>query len=131
MDNTTNGWDNWYSRLEPEGDDEAIPQADLEAWGREFQRLFRLSDHSGYTQNEPMLLDDGMTMACVLDQAGVNVEALLDLCRAYAPFELDDRVSIPLCFALDPLGHVDGLLEEWQEIGELAEPDMDRSATSL
>jgi hypothetical protein len=131
MDNTTNGWDNWYSRLEPEWGDEVIPPADLAAWGREFQRLFRFCDHSGYTQSEPMLLDDGMTMAFVLDQAGVNVEAILDLCRAYSPFELGDRVSIPLCFALDPLGHLEGLLEEWQEIGELAEPDMDRSATSL
>ena len=28
-------------------------------------------------------------------------------------------VSIPLCFLLDPLGHVDGLLEQMQEMWEL------------
>ncbi len=126
MDDTTNGWEIWYSRLESDWSDEVIPQADLEAWGREFQRLFRLSDHSGYTQSEPMALEDGMTMAFVLDQAGVNVEAILDLCRAYSPFELSDAVSIPLCFLLDPLGHIDGLLEQMQEMWDLSGPDLDQ-----
>ena len=126
MDTSTNGWDIWYTRLDPEWSDEFMPQSDLEAWGIEFQRLFRLSDHSGYTQNEPMSLEDGMTMAFVLDQAGVHVEAILDLCRAYSPFELDDAISIPLCFLLDPLGHVEGLIDQMREIAELGEPDMDQ-----
>jgi len=126
MDDPTNGWDIWYSRLEPEWSDEVIPLADLQAWGEEFRRLFRLSDHSGYAQSEPMALEDAMTMAFVLDQAGVNVEAVLDLCRAYSPFELSDMVSIPLCFLLDPLGHMDGLLEQMQEMWEMEEPDLEQ-----
>jgi hypothetical protein len=126
MDNTTNGWDIWYSRLDPEWSDEVIPQADLQAWGEEFQRLVRLSDHSGYAQNDPMPLEEAMTMAFVLDQAGIHVEALLDLCRAYSPFALSDMVSIPLCFLLDPLGHVDGLLEQMQEMSEMSESDLEQ-----
>ena len=126
MDNPTNGWDIWYSRLESEWAEDFIPLADLQAWGEEFQRLFRLSDHSGYVQNDPMPLEDAMTMAFVLDQSGVHVEAMLDLCRAYSPFAISDMVTIPLCFLLDPLGHVDGLIEQMQETSELSEPDIEQ-----
>ena len=126
MDNPTNGWDIWYSRLESEWAEDFIPLADLQAWGEEFQRLFRLSDHSGYVQNDPMPLEDAMTMAFVLDQSGVHVEAMLDLCRAYSPFAISDMVTIPLCFLLDPLGHVDGLIEQMQEMSELSEPDIEQ-----
>ena len=126
MDNTPNGWDIWYSRLEPEWSDEIIPQADLQAWGEEFQRLFRFSDHSGYAQTDLMSLEDAMTMAFVLDQAGVHVEAMLDLCRTSSPFALADMVTIPLCFLLDPLGHVDGLIEQMQEMSEMSEPDLEQ-----
>jgi hypothetical protein len=126
MDNLTNGWDIWYARLDQDWADDVIPLADLRAWGEEFQRLFRLTDHSGYSQNDPMALEDGMTMAFELDQAGVNVEAILDLCRAYSPFEMTDMVSIPLCFLLDPLGHVDGLLEQMQEMWQMSEPDLEQ-----
>ena len=126
MDNPTNGWDIWYSRLESEWAEDFIPLADLQAWGEEFQRLFRLSDHSGYAQNDPMPLEDAMTMAFVLDQSGVHVEAMLDLCRAYSPFAISDMVTIPLCFLLDPLGHVDGLIEQMQEMSELSEPDIEQ-----
>jgi len=122
----TNGWDIWYARLDPELGDEVVPLSDLQEWGREFQHLVRLSDHSGYTQTEPMTLEDGMTMAFCLDQAGVNVEAVLDLCRTYSPFELSEIVSIPLCFLLDPLGHIDGLLEQMHEMWELSEPDLEQ-----
>jgi hypothetical protein len=125
MSATTNGWDIWYSRLDPEWMDEVIPQADLQHWGEEFQQLVRLSDHSGYAQAEPMSLEDAMTMAFVLDQSGVNVEAILDLCRAYTPFEMSSAVNVPLCFLLDPLGHVDGLLEQMQEIAQLSELDLE------
>jgi hypothetical protein len=130
MDNPTNGWDLWYARLDPDWADDVIPLADLQAWGEEFQRLFRLTDHSGYSQTEPMALEDGMTMAFELDQAGVSVESVLELCRAYSPFEMADVVSIPLCFLLDPLGHVDGLLEQskrWQ----MSDPDSNRFARAL
>jgi len=126
MNNPTNGWDIWYSRLESEWAEDFIPLADLQAWGEEFQRLFRLSDHSGYMQNDPMPLEDAMTMAFVLDQSGVHVEAMLDLCRAYSPFAISDMVTIPLCFLLDPLGHVDGLIEQMQETSELSEPDIEQ-----
>jgi len=126
MNNPTNGWDIWYSRLESEWAEDFIPLADLQAWGEEFQRLFRLSDHSGYAQNDPMPLEDAMTMAFVLDQSGVHVEAMLDLCRAYSPFAISDMVTIPLCFLLDPLGHVDGLIEQMQETSELSEPDIEQ-----
>ncbi len=126
MDNPTNGWDIWYSRLDEDWADDVIPLADLRAWGEEFQRLFRLTDHSGYSRSEPMTLEDGMTMAFELDQAGVNVEAILDLCRAYSPFEMTDMVSIPLCFLLDPLGHVDGLLEQMQEMWQMSGPDLEQ-----
>ena len=126
MDNTTNGWDIWYSRLEPEWADDIIPQGELQTWGEEFQRLFRLSDHSGYTQTDPMPLEDAMTMAFVLDQAGVNVEAMLGLCRAYSPFAMTEMITIPLCFLLDPLGHVDGLIEQLQETSELDQPDLEQ-----
>ena len=126
MDNSTNGWDIWYTRLDQEWADDVIPLADLQAWGAEFQRLFRLTDHSGYSRADPMTLEDGMTMAFELDQAGVNVEAILDLCRAYSPFEMADMVSIPLCFLLDPLGHVDGLLEQMQEMWQMSELDLEQ-----
>ena len=126
MDNTTNGWDIWYSRLEPEWADDIIPQGELQTWGEEFQRLFRLSDHSGYTQTDPMPLEDAMTMAFVLDQAGVNVEAMLGLCRTYSPFAMTEMITIPLCFLLDPLGHVDGLIEQLQETSELDQPDLEQ-----
>jgi len=126
MNNPTNGWDIWYSRLESEWAEDFIPLADLQAWGEEFQRLFRLSDHSGYAQNDPMPLEDAMTMAFVLDQSGVHVEAMLDLCRAYSPFAISDMVTIPVCFLLDPLGHVDGLIEQMQETSELSEPDIEQ-----
>ena len=75
---------------------------------------------------EPMTLEDGMTMAFELDQAGVSVEAILELCHAYSPFEMMDVVSIPLCFLLDPLGHVDGLLEQMQEMWQMSEPDLEQ-----
>lgn len=126
MNSATNGWDIWYSRLDPEWTDEVIPQADLQAWGEELQRFVRLSDHTGYVQNDPMPLEDAMTMAFVLDQAGVHVEAMLDLCRTYAPFALSDGITIPLCFLLDPLGHVDGLIEQMQEMSEMGEPDLEQ-----
>jgi hypothetical protein len=126
MDNSMNGWDIWYSRLDEDWADDVIPLADLRAWGEEFQRLFRLTDHSGYSRAEPMTLEDGMTMAFELDQAGINVETILDLCRAYSPFEMTDMVSIPLCFLLDPLGHVDGLLEQMQEMWQMSEPDLEQ-----
>ena len=125
MGGTTNGWDIWYSRLDPEWSDEFVPQSELQRWGEEFQQLVRLSDHSGYTQAEPLPLEDAMTLAFVLDQTGVNVEAVLELCRTYTPFELDDTVTIPLCFLLDPLGHVDGLIEQLQDMWQLSEPDME------
>jgi hypothetical protein len=35
-------------------------------------------------------------------------------------------VTIPLCFLLDPLGHVDGLIEQMQEMSELSEPDIEQ-----
>jgi hypothetical protein len=126
MDNSTNGWDIWYSRLDQEWADDVIPLADLQAWGEEFQRLFRLTDHSGYSHPEPMSLEDGIPMAFELDQAGVSVEAVLELCRAYSPFEMSDMVSIPLCFLLDPLGHVDGLLEQMQEMWQMSELDLEQ-----
>jgi len=126
MDNPTNGWDLWYARLDPDWADDVIPLADLQTWGEEFQRLFRLTDHSGYSQTEAMALEDGMTMAFELDQAGVSVEAVLELCRAYSPFEMADVVSIPLCFLLDPLGHVDGLLEQMQEMWQMSDPDLEQ-----
>lgn len=126
MDNTTNGWDIWYARIEPEWADDIIPQAELQAWGEDFQRLVRLSDHTGYAQTEPMPLEDAMTMAFVLDQAGVSVETLLNLCHAYSPFAMTDLFSIPLCFLLDPLGHVDGLIEQVEETSEVDEPDMEQ-----
>jgi hypothetical protein len=126
MDNSTNGWEIWYSRLESEWADEFIPLADLQAWGEELQHIIRLSDHSGYVQNDPMPLEDAMTIAFVLDQAGVNVEAMLDLCRTYSPFAPSDMITIPLCFLLDPLGHVDGLIEQMQEMSELSAVDLEQ-----
>jgi len=51
---------------------------------------------------------------------------MLDLCRAYSPFAPSDMVTIPLCFMLDPLGHVDGLIEQMQEMSELSEPDLEQ-----
>ena len=102
MDNSDERLGHLVFAARSEWADDVIPLADLQAWGEEFQRLFRLSDHSGYTQNEPMPLEDAMTMAFVLDQSGVNVEAMLDLCRAYSPFEMTRHGHHPLVLSARP-----------------------------
>ena len=87
MGGTTNGWDIWYSRLDPEWSDEVVPQSELQRWGVEFQQLVRLSDHSGYMQAEPLPLEDAMTLAFVLDQTegGAGASSVILSPERFAP----------------------------------------------
>jgi hypothetical protein len=80
-----------------------------------------LNDHwTGYLHPEPMSLEDGMSIAFVLYDAGINVDELLDVLEAFQPFEgspLD--FGIPLCWLTEPMDHVQDLLGMLANISDL------------
>ncbi len=130
MATSHNGWKNWYAqwneRFGPESVEDVsnmIPYDQLAMWGERFRDLVMLNDHwMGYMHAQPMILEDGMSMAFVLYEAGVEVDELLDLMDEFEPLEgAIVRVGIPLCWLTDPMDHVHDLLGMVQDL-----PHIDR-----
>lgn len=119
-----NGWEVWYDQwdemyLERPGDENhPVPYEHLTFWGEKFRQVVMLNDHwLGYTQTEPMSLEDGMTMAFVLYDAGVDVDDLIILLDEFEPLEGGiARVGVPLCWLTEPMDHVQDLLDTLNEL---------------
>lgn len=113
-----NGWDAWYEQWNerfaeaPEGGPGLIPYDHLSFWGEKFRELVMLNDHwIGYQHSAPMSLEDGMSIAFVLFDAGVDVDELIEVMDDFEPLEgAIARVGIPLCWLTDPMDHVQDLL---------------------
>ncbi len=117
MGKLRNGWDNWYDQwneryTETDGTPGIVPHEHLSFWGEKFRELVMLNDHwIGYTHSEPMSLEDGMSIAFVLYDAGVDVDELIEVMDEFEPLEgTIARVGIPLCWLTDPMDHVQDLL---------------------
>ena len=122
-----NGWDAWYDQWaeryvdDPGDDSHLIPYDHLTFWGERFQQVVMLNDHwLGYMQSEPMSLEDGMSIAFVLYDAGVDVDDLILLLDEFEPLEGSiARVGVPLCWLTDPMDHVQDLLSTLEEMPQL------------
>ena len=130
MTKLRNGWDTWYAEwneryTEPETGTNMVPYEHLSFWGEKIRELVMLNDHwIGYTHTEPMRLEDGMSIAFVLFDAGVDVDDLIDVMDEFAPLEgAIVRVGIPLCWLTDPMDHVQDLLGMLNDLPHL-EPDL-------
>jgi hypothetical protein len=123
---TSNGWDKWYKQWnERFGDQDEAPsfvaQDRLEVWGARLRDLIMLNDHwMGYQHPGPMSLEDGMSIAFVLADSGVEVDELLGLMDEFQPIEGSIvRVGIPLCWLTDPMDHVYDLLSMLSDLPHL------------
>ncbi len=123
---TANGWDRWYEQWnERFREQDEVPtfmtHSQLEEWGARFRDLIMLNDHwMGYQYHGPMSLEDGMSIAFVLIDAGVEVEELLMLMDEFQPIQGSIvRVGIPLCWLTDPLDHVYDLLSMLADLPNL------------
>jgi hypothetical protein len=113
-----NGWDAWYEQWNERFSEDAgdapslVPYEHLSFWGEKFRELVMLNDHwIGYQHSEPMSLEDGMSIAFVLFDAGVDVDELIEVMDDFEPLEgAIARVGIPLCWLTDPMDHVQDLL---------------------
>lgn len=117
MKTTPNGWEAWYRQWDEifEEDDirpGIVPFATLAEWGESFRQYVMLNDHwINYAHPEPMSLEDGMSIAFVLYDAGVDVDELLDVLDSFEPFEdAPVNIGIPLCWLTEPMDHVQDLL---------------------
>ena len=127
MTKQRNGWEMWYDqwdeRYTDQTDDLAhpVPYEHLTFWGEKFRQMVMLNDHwIGYIHPEPMSLEDGMSIAFVLYDAGVDVDDLIELIDEFEPLEgTIARVGIPLCWLTDPMDHVQDLLGMLDELPEL------------
>ncbi len=128
MDQSPNGWEAWYAFWDEDHalqDGEAafdvISYQDLAHWGETFCENIMLNDHwTGYTHSRPMSLEDGMSIAFVLYDAGVNVDELLDVLDSFQPFEdAPIELGIPLCWLTEPMDHVQDLLSMLSNISNL------------
>ena len=127
MTKPRNGWDVWYDQwdeafVEQPGDEShPIPYEHLALWGEKFRQIVMLNDHwLGYTQSEPMSLEDGMTMAFVLYDAGVDVDDLIILLDEFEPLEGGiAHVGVPLCWLTEPMDHVQDLLDTLNELPQI------------
>ncbi|HET7377359.1 MAG TPA: hypothetical protein VFK30_11670 [Anaerolineae bacterium] len=127
---TSNGWDKWYAQWnERFGEQDEAPSFvthdQLELWGTRFRELVMLNDHwMGYQYPGPMTQEDGMSIAFVLVDSGVEVEELLELMDEFQPIEGSIvRVGIPLCWLTDPMDHVYDLLSMLADLPNL-EPEL-------
>ena len=124
MTKPRNGWniwfDQWEERYADQPDEEVLPVPfdHLAFWGEKFRQVLMLNDHwIGYMQTEPMSLEDGMTLAYVLFDAGVDVDDLILLLDEFEPLEGGiARVGVPLCWLTDPMDHVQDLLSTLDEL---------------
>jgi len=128
MTKVLNGWDAWYAQWdenranEPEPTEVSIiPYSVIEECGEVFCQYVMLNDHwTGYTHPEPMSLEDGMSIAFVLYDAGVNVDDLLDVLEAFHPLEgAPMGFGIPLCWLTEPMDHAQDLLDMLGNVLEL------------
>ena len=127
MTKARNGWDAWYDQWderyvdEPGDDSHPIPYEHLTFWGERFQQVVMLNDHwIGYMQPEPMSVEDAMSIAFVLYDAGVDVDDLILLLDEFEPLEGSiARVGVPLCWLTDPMDHVQDLLSTLEELPQL------------
>jgi len=118
MAKVRNGWDAWYEQWNerfaetPDAGPGLVPYEHLSFWGEKFCELVMLNDHwIGYQHSEPMSLEDGMSIAFVLFDAGVDVDELIEVMDDFEPLEgAIARVGIPLCWLTDPMDHVQDLL---------------------
>ena len=88
-------------------------------------QMIMLNDHwMGYIHPEPMSLEDGMSIAFVLNEAGVNVEEMLEIMDEFQPLQgTFARVGIPLCWLTDPMDHVQDLLNMMDDLPNM-EPEL-------
>ena len=122
-----NGWDagyeQWNERFaeDAEGAPGLVPYEHLSFWGEKFRELVMLNDHwIGYQHSEPMSLEDGMSIAFVLFDAGVDVDELIEVMDDFEPLEgAIARVGIPLCWLTDPMDHVQDLLARLTDLPHL------------
>ena len=118
MANIRNGWDAWYEQWNerfadhPDNPPSLVPYDHLSFWGEKFRELVMLNDHwIGYQHSEPMSLEDGMSIAFVLFDAGIDVDELIEVMDDFEPLAgAIARVGIPLCWLTDPMDHVQDLL---------------------
>jgi hypothetical protein len=134
MSEPRNGWTTWYAQLDEvtasqDSDIELniIPYTDLASWGDAFCEYVTLNDHwIGYLHPEPMSQEDGMSIAFVLYDAGVNVEELLDVLSTFQPLmdtPMPVEVNIPLCWLTEPMDHVQDLLGMLANVSHI-DPDI-------
>ena len=124
MTKPRNGWDVWYDQWDeryadqPDEETHPVPYEHLTFWGEKLRQTVMLNDHwIGYMQSEPMNLEDGMTLAFVLYDAGVDVDELILLLDEFEPLEgTIARVGIPLCWLTEPMDHVQDLLSTLDEL---------------
>jgi hypothetical protein len=126
MTKARNGWDAWYDQWDEKYVDEPaeshpIPYDHLTFWGERFRQVIMLNDHwIGYMQAEPMSLEDAMSIAFVLYDAGVDVDDLIMLLDDFEPLEGSiAHVGVPLCWLTDPMDHVQDLLSTLEELPQL------------
>jgi hypothetical protein len=117
MSRARNGWDSWYDQWNERFAEELegprmVPYEHLSFWGEKIREMVMLNDHwIGYHQSEPMSQEDGMSIAFVLFDAGVDVDELIEVMEEFEPLEgAIARVGIPLCWLTDPMDHVQDLL---------------------
>lgn len=129
MAKTRNGWDAWYEQWNDRFEDQLetgpgmVPYEHLSYWGEKFRDLVMLNDHwIGYQHTQPMGLEDGMSIAFVLYDAGVDVDELIAVMDEFEPLEgTIARVGIPLCWLTDPMDHVQELLGMLTDLPHLEE----------
>lgn len=122
-----NGWDVWFEQWDeryvddPSDDSHPIPYEHLTFWGDRLRQVVMLNDHwLGYMQSEPMSMEDAMSIAFVLYDAGVDVDDLILLLDEFEPLEGSiARVGVPLCWLTDPMDHVQDLLATLEELPQL------------
>jgi hypothetical protein len=117
MTKLRNGWETWYDQWNERYADQEhgigmVPYEHLSFWGEKITQMVMLNDHwIGYVQSEPMRLEDGMSIAFVLYDAGVDVDEFIEVMDEFEPLEgAIARVGIPLCWLTDPMDHVQDLL---------------------
>ncbi len=118
MAEASNGWDIWYSHWDQvQATQESgnaldiVPYHALVKWGKVLQQQVTLDDHwIGYSHPEPMSLEDGMSIAFVLYDAGVDVDALIEMLESFQPIDAPAALGIPLCWLTEPMDHVQDLL---------------------
>lgn len=118
MAETPNGWDIWYSHwdqtqaTQESGDVlDIVPYHALVRWGKVLQQQVTLDDHwIGYSHPEPMSLEDGMSIAFVLYDAGVDVDTLIEMLESFQPIDAPVALGIPLCWLTEPMDHIQDLL---------------------